>query len=130
MEASELRINNYVEYNEEIDDVFSLGGWSTEINLNNQNVTDVRDIKPIPLTEEWLLKLGFEENKENNWFSISGGSEAIPVLVRIWAKDRIQVYYHWNYKQMNHIGYVNHVHQLQNLYYALTGSELTIKETV
>ena len=71
-------------------------------------------IKPIPLTEEWLLKMGFEFNKAYNCYVIDKtGSEFILdtdfKLMDIDLTVRTK-----------------HVHQLQNLYHALTGEELTI----
>lgn len=67
---------------------------------------------PIPLTEEWLLKFGFEKftTKDvyptfaNNIFNWNNG-----------------ILYLIGYGFMNHCKYV---HQLQNLYFALTGEEL------
>lgn len=81
--------------------------------------------EPIPLTEEWLLKFGFEKKSYKNKY----------------PKDRfiisdIDLYYT---KQESFEGYVlsydktiirgiNYVYQLQNLYFALTGEELTLKD--
>lgn len=65
----------------------------------------------IPLTEEWLLNFGYTKEDSNFWnlghivWEYDGG-------VFICDKNGITLKY---------------VHQLQNLYFALTGRELTIK---
>ncbi len=61
-------------------------------------------IEPIPITEEWLDKFGFSEH---------GNKKVTPLLLSFLETDLCK-----------------HVHQLQNLYYALTGEELRIKEAI
>jgi hypothetical protein len=105
MKATELRIGNFYDNN----GVFKKASPST--------IEEVWDAprswcKAIPLTEEWLLKFGFE------------------ITDNFQTKDRFQTH-----KQDGIIwfeyGYIvvelNYVHQLQNLYFALTGEELIIK---
>lgn len=76
-------------------------------------------ITPEPLTEEWLLKFGFIESKDNHpflslkYFYIAfSGTE-------------------WVVKQVLSVPFacatIKYVHQLQNIYFALTGEELTLK---
>lgn len=70
------------------------------------------DITGIPLTEEWLLKFGFERNESGNY------------------DKRLELFYGGNLYRFRQ-GWTNvelkYVHQLQNLYFALTGEELTLK---
>jgi len=81
-----------------------------------------KDIEPIPLTKEWLLKLGLTENcwhfftgKYNiDYFQISA----------IKVDDRYGFGY---YSKQDILTEIKYVHQLQNLYFARTGKELTIK---
>ena len=101
MKASELRIGNWV--------LSCSGGIETKVGMIAVGI-DI-PFKPIPLTEEWLLKFGFE------------------ITDNFQTKDRFQTH-----KQDGIIwfeyGYIvvelNYVHQLQNLYFALTNEELTI----
>ena len=71
-------------------------------------------INPILLTEEWLLKLGFNKLFENgtgyrfNNFNISFYGDVYGVN-----------YFYCEYE-------LKYVHQLQNIYFSLTGHELTI----
>lgn len=74
---------------------------------------------PIPLTEEWLVKLGFERI-ENNWKCLNLqfatiSWERLAGLTLSFEKESI------------YLPHIKSVHQLQNLYFALTGQELTIK---
>ena len=74
-------------------------------------------IKPIPITKDWLLdKFGFKENGE---FKFDLG------------RFQIQNYRTQTAIQLDCFCYndlkIKHVHQLQNLYFALTEKELTIK---
>ena len=79
--------------------------------------------EPIPLTEEWLIKFGFEQlTKKSNGFK-SGSYSYSGKVSLILNHDGLRTW--TNFWQGNEMRYV---HQLQNLYFALTGKELTIKE--
>lgn len=125
MEARELRIGNWVEYKK--GQQATVSHISSEKNgyigvENNEylssGVFELVDFKPIPLTEEWLERFGFEndfdENPTKGQLTIENQFDGswIRVLDGMWT-DGIKIEY---------------IHQLQNLYFALTGEELTIKE--
>jgi hypothetical protein len=69
MKATELRIGNLVERNGKIHEVSSIHSDNT-IRLFDKDRTvsigcfSLKEINPIPITEEWLLKFGFEQNFE------------------------------------------------------------------
>ena len=74
--------------------------------------------RPIPLTEEWLIKFGF-----------------VRVGMLTMRLDKFTCYCEEDYTDNFCLGDIElfdvvpkYVHQLQNLYFALTGEELTIKE--
>jgi hypothetical protein len=71
--------------------------------------------QPIPLTEEWLLKFGFENWDKNKWIDSNS------VLSISKNEDNFLCFFN-----QRHID-IFYVHQLQNLYFAITGEELTIK---
>ena len=118
MKASELRIGNWV--------------WNDVQEIPVQ--VDVRIIsqqtyrkpnqglwEPIPLTEEWLLKFGFAEkykSASNRW-NIKGFE------LHDCEDDHGDLKGDFMYKFQLHVKYV---HQLQNLYFALIGQELTIND--
>ena len=119
MKAKELRIGNWVE----------IQGLESKIILvdtegciceneycedfENNNIT--QNLQPIPLTEEWLVKFGFE------YSDLNGDSG-------LWKIPPFQIYGKYNQFIYDYRLDVNYVHQLQNLYFALTGEELTIKK--
>lgn len=69
-------------------------------------------VEPIPLTEEWLLKFGFKKRykafAKGDFTFIENSGMAYKLSI----VDNMPKY----------------VHQLQNLYFALTGEELTLSE--
>ena len=109
MKAQELRIGNWVMTDTGSNYQIELSDFSDWYNDHNSHEYG-KYVLPIPLTKEWLLKFGFEQG------------EKIAVHNRfVWYKDHIGI------KGM--LGVVKpveckYVHQLQNLYYALTGEEL------
>jgi len=135
--AQELRIGNWVHHNTE---------WNYKIGSNNTTATTfhefdfqwdetdwyalgectmfLKNINPILLTKEWLLKFGFKYNGMN------------------WVKDKLPMtdfrynvsftYFYKGKLKCNNISNpiksieIEYVHQFQNLYFALTGEELTV----
>ena len=122
MKASELRIGNLVEkylepqISEWIETTVTIQTF-IEIGIN----PDRHGYRPIPLTEEWLVKLGFKQmyflGAKINYYV--KGSIIYSIIDR-----------HVEYKNGN-INFIirkcEHVHDLQNLYHAITGQELTLK---
>ena len=108
MKASELRIGNFYNQFGNITEV----DWSVLKDLKDAPI-DQLWCKPIPLTEEWLLKFGFDKI---DFQFIKNGIKLFPIR---------DLYYRGNFPIKSDIKYV---HQLQNLYFALTGEELTIKD--
>lgn len=74
----------------------------------------LRSYNAIPLTEEWLFKIGFKQEYELDEYELNGFK-----VIRINKR----------YELFNHDFpiVIKHVHQLQNLYFALTREELIIK---
>jgi hypothetical protein len=142
MKANELRLGNYVnvpipeQCPFRIDDFECLSYEFIKVAqkqiINGKEVHPLtwygNDLQPIPLTEEWLLKFGFKLYEKK--VSLNIGGELFNYAMKdefiIWTdlksgwtldsrKDRKT---HW----------LNSLHQLQNLYFALTGEELKLKE--
>ena len=117
MKSNELRIGNYIQVpfgNEEpwVRSVDSINYDSIMTENGRFCFEDEYDF--VPLTEEWLLKFGFERTKHG--FSI--------VLIEIRGRGTVMF---GNDASRRNIGWVRYLHELQNLYFALTGKELTIK---
>ena len=112
MEAKDLRVGNIVRY---ADNVYLSASKVTEVGDIIQYETDYYE--PIPLTEEWLLKFGFKEVIVDSWYSkLAKNKNTINIsksgLVAINDDKPIRA--------------IEYVHQLQNLYFALTNEELTL----
>jgi len=122
MTANELRIGNWVMDDDESYEIFQVasiekGEEETE-GMYFINGGWIDDVLPIPLTEEWLLKFGFE--KDDPFFT-NMDSYSFNGLTMEFYKKECQFHY-----QGADIEF-KYVHQLQNLYFALTGEELEIK---
>jgi hypothetical protein len=119
MEAKELRIGNFT-----YKMLQSGNGRIIESNITSTDLLRIEEerifyYEPIPITEEWLLKFGFER-QENNWKTLNLhfatiGWERLALTVLSFDKDSI------------YLPHIKYVHQLQNLYFSLTGEELIIK---
>jgi len=79
-----------------------------------------KDIAPIILTEEIILKSGGIRN-ENTF--ILKESETDPLPIPLWKDEN--KFYLGNSNEKYSVG-IESVHHLQNLYYALKGSEIKI----
>lgn len=128
MEARELRINNYVFAHGKATRVTGMYRNFCQYDEETQEST-WNFIGPIPLTEERLKELGFEydEDKEycsNDLLYLESRNEDkyLDKKVKELLKDSFGVWF--NSDNSKFIREVKYVHQLQNLYYALTGKEL------
>lgn len=118
IESKELRIGNLI-YNK-----------NQPVKLRAKHILGLDNnaykfAEPIPLTEEWLVKFGFEFTDEFdfnlNGLSVDGG-------VCHFSYDMFRGWYdidNCDFVELPII--IQNVHQLQNLYFALTGEELELK---
>jgi hypothetical protein len=122
IKANELRIGNLVyESSDGIGfDIFEI----TCINSFTKTVIDKSDtisqldyLFGIPITEDWLLKFGFDRGIywRKDWFEIQQ------------SEDEFSLYIPDNYVGQEYGEPLKYVHQLMNLYFALTGTELELK---
>jgi hypothetical protein len=77
-------------------------------------------IKPIPITEEWLTRFGFESGNGRGRSKNFYYHNSSPFRVEMF-EEHILFKEHGNPRELRAIKYA---HQLQNLYFALTGEEL------
>jgi hypothetical protein len=157
MKANDLRIGNWVKIKEEFSErdipletlEFQIEGfndgskryeegakqilfWSIKNKVFGTTTSGSYDIECelILLTEEWLLKFGFK--KENNTiYSISDKLSSSEVGKWYFFKNENNSFTP-HIKRENKFSWIGkeikYVHQLQNLYFALTGEELLLKE--
>jgi hypothetical protein len=92
----------------------------------------VENIEPIPLTKEILLKCGFSDKEyKDGYIGIdvnSGGIITDFVLTKPLVMGDFQKSLSWEYRAGNipFFNQIEHLHQLQNLFHSLTGTELEI----
>lgn len=115
MKATDLRIGNYIEKYGNLIRV-DLGILSK---ITNGSVV----FKPIKLTEEWLLKMGFQFPESEFEGEIIVNKESRFSAIR--AKGFYSVGLAGSFGLF--LVKVKYVHTLQNLYHSVFGEELTIK---
>lgn len=143
MKATELRIGNFVRINKRIVKVESLdssginieacgGYYPGDCSIEHDAYfekwnSSIKQVTPITLTEEWLLKFGFEET----------GNQNFEITIKEFGNRKIsftKMMDEWGLGLIFNDGKrvpifptnIYFVHQLQNLYFALTGEELKL----
>ena|ERR1700760_107773 len=131
MNERELRIGNFIRY--EGKGTFSVrmvsyndieGVWSDDGAVSSEN--DVPEkFAGIPIDEAWLKRLGFVDGKIHRFqFDMRVQpfrTETQGVFPGEWEVTLLDSIPHSLHKR------IHFIHQLQNLFFALTGEELTIK---
>lgn len=117
---------------EHLSDAYAKVGMSSgiykvgEIEMEGHPLTwELKDLEPIPLNEEWLLKMGFTRHHENY-------SNGIIYILDVVNNQEFEWGVYPNILGSGFVIYksqkIAYVHTLQNLIFALTGQELTINE--
>lgn len=121
--VKEFRIGNYIEWCGAID-------FIKVINTKNENFEyietcsyldiPISEIKPIQLTEDILLKCGFEKGSNiiGDCYFIEHDFGISDFVLNITKTSNFNIY------ELDLT--INYLHQLQNLYFALTNEELII----
>jgi hypothetical protein len=134
MKIEELRMGNLIKMGNRIIPVMSINITPfTCIDGMSVNCKPIEKLKAIPLNKEWLVKFGFKQNPQKRLTHIYRNETGMVLCVfekgEQWDKFFISLN---NYKDNISIPYgkdhIYFVHQLQNLYYAITGCELICGE--
>jgi len=133
MDVFELRIGNYVNVPKDGQCPFRIDLFDYVANgigkfgmIYDKSVHPLtwylQDLKPIPLTKEWLFKFGFGQSEDHE--------------VGHNTSNIVDFYYDYHFKRFRvetqegeeiRLPNIQYIHQLQNLYFALTGTELVLK---
>ena len=107
--ANELRIGNFINFKNNLQE-----GQDNRIKSCDFVVIErsPNSVLPIPLTEKWLLDFGFVQYSDE-W-------------VKGYKKDRILIGEDFDFYNGIFTQPIESVHQLQNIYFALTGKELEL----
>jgi hypothetical protein len=133
IDIKELRIGNLALFDGRVVVVYGLGRIIFDYGLISDHVdiyniddheddyVSIKSLKPIPLTEEWLLRFGFVKDSEyDNTFNLgievlNGFKDfTIDIRAKVLLLDCMEIK-------------IEYVHQLQNLYFAMTGEDLEFK---
>lgn len=114
MKAKDLRVGNIVYYFSDNSDTW----FNDRVLSENDMICLLSDngdhAENIPITDSWLLKFGFEHKK-----TIGGYSK--------WSNKKMRLLdMKFYFDSSEYFIRIRYVHQLQNLYHALTGEELTL----
>ena len=124
MNSLNLRIGNYVETEDSVVEIVAVHGQDRDImvRLPSKKITGIKPvtIKPILLAPDMLVRnCGFDHNckhvigidyeRYHLWFANG--------YITLSNKKNVPVIHFWD---------VRHLHQLQNLYFALKGEEIKI----
>lgn len=130
MKANELMIGNYVYFHGDVEEINMVDGFGI-IGREEQPLCSIDEFEPIPLTEEWLLKFSFLKDEE--YLSIGRFDYKYCFKYRDWANNWAFYIEYTDSGNPNDDGIkypvafdIKYVHQLQNLYFALTGEELIL----
>jgi hypothetical protein len=110
MKAEELRIGNWYQW-------YAEGKYYEYqvIQSDFSNDCNFLNFEPIQLTENWLRD--------------KSGYGLVSIESNLWISEKENSIFYLTDDKDDFISYnpIRYVHQLQNLYFALTGTELTIK---
>jgi hypothetical protein len=134
MKENELRIGNWINVGGELNQ-FTIADFCDIFDNGNKWFKDL--FKPIQLTEEWLLKFGFElydyePSEEEDDFIFKDYKKSLDGKTFYYTICECP-YNEWDFgikltwAEQALLSRIKYVHQLQNLYFALTGEELEIK---
>lgn len=136
IKASELRIGNLLSYKGEPILIKMISPNTIYFNEGQQSINAV---DPLLISEEWLMRFGFErttEGRVNRWAFDIGNKHIAPhgdnkYELSSFAIDGKSAFFcdytvnnYWAAKKCHY------VHQMQNLHFAITGEELTLKEPI
>ena len=122
IQAKDLRIGNWVNYHYSENETIPCKIDAQDIfNISNRYMDNHKIHSPMPLTEELLIKCGFKKINHIHGYSfwamgIKGG------------RPKIDIYESRTEYMGYSVKHVQYLHQIQNLYFTLTGPIVTGKQ--
>ncbi|HUM52280.1 MAG TPA: hypothetical protein PK431_10710 [Chitinophagales bacterium] len=116
-----LFAGNYLMYHSDTDMICKLDATDV-FNIATGYMENDKIHSPIPLTPELLIDCGFQKQNNAEWFFEYSNDDFIVVKqllkIEVYLCFDRDIYIEVEQEQ------IHYLHQLQNLYYALTGTEL------
>jgi len=149
MKNTEIRIGNLIASGKEFNDKTSLIGKVISIGMEESEFEQVYceceesyswffkdNYCGIPLTPEWLVRLGLEkfDDCDNDWRIGLGTGDGVDLSIELIDEECCLVRRHTCDGEFTtgfdycYIKWTKHVHTLQNAYFALTNTELKLKD--
>lgn len=135
IDAKHLMVGNlFTDDQNEILKIDLIDSIEETVNANGMEDISISDLIPIPLTEDILLKCGFEcTHKNNKHYTINdpnGYKDSHKISIFPAMNEQWHIAFSDNlggYKDYIPTTKIKYLHQLQNLYFALTQKELTVQ---
>lgn len=127
MKNTELKIGNYVQHNDEIIKVEQITkrkiGYHRNGDKSRMHYLKYSEIKPIEITEDILIRLGFEETFDDTYPEILR-YDKINVIK---FDERLLVYIFNKCIDCHFSDRIKYIHELQNAYYVVNNKELHLQ---
>ncbi len=132
---TDLRIGNNVFYKGEVVKIIGIGEFGIKASQGEAIINakfSTLDITPIVLDKSWFIKLGFKwEIEFSNTYKWHFYNGRLRIAIYLNEAKYHADYQTWisnpnSWNGWHVVGTTMYIHQLQNLYYALTGLELPI----
>lgn len=132
IQANELRLNNYLHLDGAIYQINEIYNRLQCVELKRKNQSnpnlneyeecdlDCENLEPIELTEKIILSCGFKERKSIFGYWIY----EIEFQNTVFSVEEVDLGLCYFYVGNTHVSQTRYVHELQNLYFAITGEEL------
>lgn len=125
IDVKTLRCGNLLQFKGEPFEVYAISTNGTVAKSQSHLGYSLEYVEPIPLTEEWLVKLSLTEYSRTEFWANYMTDKRLNVSVCL------QEYLHYK-EGLVYVGVadteVTYLHQLQNLISALTGTELKAQD--
>lgn len=126
MESQELRIGNNIWRPCCYDEVVEIRENGI-IGLDNlRGLISYGEIEPIPITEELLLKIGFEKGQGDGYASYKINPYDGHIIEVTIHESGIDAFIQYIFGSC-HLRSIKHLHELQNIVFTITGKELEVR---
>ena len=131
MEAKNLRVGNLILESGLPKKITTIGDTTFSVKGKDWKAVLHEDVEAIPLTEEWLLNLGFNTDYKKGYIGIDVGNTDFVLTYPKTIGDFQECFvFQFNSGGWARIREVKYVHELQNLFFAITGQELELKKFI
>lgn len=129
MEAKNFRIGNVISESGLPKKINTIGDTTFSVKGKHWKAVLHEEAQAIPLTEEWLLNLGFNKDYQKGYIGIDvGNTDFVLTYPKIMGDFQECFAFQFHSGGWSKFREVKYVHELQNLFFAITGQELELKD--